>query len=465
MVKRVMPSLGEPTTAELRIGIAMGIDAVLKMRENLELAPSEPTTEIAATPSVSRDSLGESTATAERAGDSGPENIAATSDDQILPHEMTENPAPEETLVGTVDSPVPAGDPISPPPPVLPSTIARPALSVMAALAGFDEWPPGWGEEDHVLYEPMHELLCRSADSLILDGHETFFPELPEIPLEPNPQITTPIFAWKEITEGSRPIEIPPGFGLFGFDERWHLSMAMSGYTPEDCHGEKIPDIAWICTLVAEGIVERAFGLAKGTESPSGRRYLQYGPLWTETLARKMLVMNCPNWFYAVNPHRVEQRKPLCFEDVPKDCTWVPGWGLYPTGYLKRVLEINQRGSGLISTDEDLQRNEGHFYGMLTQALGPAGVENNAIAFRYRKPIWKGFVPFAFGASFRDCSEASDDWINFADLNVWSEQNPGAEPLLKALASIPTAIHRRSAGDIARAVTSSVWKKRDGTHT
>jgi hypothetical protein len=216
---------------------------------------------------------------------------------------------------------------------------------------------------------------------------------------------------------------------------------------------------------VAEGIVERAFGLAKGTESPSGRRYLQYGPLWTETLARKMLVMNCPNWFYAVNPHRVEQRKPLCFEDVPKDCTWVPGWGLYPTGYLKQVLEINQRGSGFISTDEDLQRNEGHFYGMLTQALGPAGVENNASAFRYRKPIWKGFVPFAFGASFRDCSEASADWINFTDLNVWSGQNPGAEPLLKALASIPTAIHRRSAGDIARAVSSSVWKRRDGAQT
>lgn len=460
MVKRVKPSLGEPTTAELRVGIAMGIDAVLKMRENIKLPPSEPTTEIAATPSVSRDSLGESTATAERAGDSGPENIAATSDDQILPHEMTENPVPEETVACTDGSPVPAGELISPLPPVLPSTVARPASSEMSALAGFDEWPPGWGEEDHVLYEPMHELLCRSVDSLILDGHETFFPELPEIPLEPNPQITMPVFAWKQITEGSRPIEIPPGFGLFGFDERWHLSMAMSGYTPEDYHGEKIPDIAWICTLVAEGIVERAFGLAKGTESPSGRRYLQYGPLWTETLARKMLDMNCPNWFYAVNPHRVEQRKPLCFEDVPKDCTWVPGWGLYPTEYLKRVLAADRRGLCLISTNEDLQRNEVHFYGKLTQALGPAGVENNASAFRYRKPKWKGFVPFAFGANFRDYSEASADWINFADLNLWSGQNPGAEPLLKALASIPTAIHRRSAGDIARAISAAVWKRR-----
>jgi hypothetical protein len=459
MVKRVKPSLGEPTTAELRVGIAMGIDAVLKMRENLELAPSEPVTEIVATSSLSGVSSGDSTAPAERAGDSGSENTVASSDDQILPHEMTENSAPEETVVGTVDLPVPAGDPISPALPVWPSTVARPALSEMAALAGFDEWPPGWGEEDQVLYEPMHELLCRSADSLILDGHETFFPELPEIPLEPNPQIELPVFAWKEITEGSRPLEIPPGFGLFGFDERWHLSMAMSGYTPEDCYGEKIPDIAWICTLVAEGIVERAFGLNKGTESPSGRRYLQYGPLWSESLARKMLDMNCPNWFYAVNPNRVEQRKPLCFEDVPKDCTWVPGWGLYPTEYLKRVLDVDRRGSGFISADEDLRRSEAHFYGKLTQALGPAGVENNASAFRYRKPKWKGFVPFAFGASFRDCSEGSTDWTNFADLNVWSGQNPGAEPLLKALASIPTAIHRRSAGDIARAISAAVWKR------
>jgi hypothetical protein len=241
--------------------------------------------------------------------------------------------------------------------------------------------------------------------------------------------------------------------------------MAMSGYTPEDCYGEKISDTAWICTLVAEGIVERAFGLNKGTESPSGRRYLQYGPLWSESLARKMLDMNCPNWFYAVNPHRVEQRKPLCFEDAPKDCTWVPGLGLYPSGYLKRALEINQRGSGFTSTDEDLQRNEGHFYGMLTQALGPAGVENNASAFSHRKPKWKGFLPFAFGTSFRNGSETSADWINFADLNLWSGKNPGAEPLLNALASIPTAIHRRSAGDIARAISSSVWKKRDGAQT
>ncbi len=462
MVKRVKPSLGEPTTAELRIGIAKGIDEVLKMRANLELAPSEPVTEISATFSLSGVSLEDSTAPAERAVDSSSENIAATHNDHILPHEMTEYPAPVEPVVGTVDSSIPAGDPISPSTPVLPSTVSRPALSEMAALAGFDEWPPGWGEEDQVLYEPMHELLCRSADSLILDGHETFFPELPEIPLEPNPQIELPVFAWKEITEGSRPVEVPPGFGLFGFDELWHLSMPMSGYTQEDCHGEKIPDIAWICTLVAEGIVERAFGLTKGTESPSGRRYLQYGPLWSESLARKMLDMNCPNWFYAVNPNRVEQRKPLCFEDVPKDCTWVPGWGLYPTEYLKRVLAADRQGLCLISTNEDLQRNEVHFYGKLTQALGPAGVENNASAFRYRKPKWKGFVPFAFGASFRDCAEASTDWINFADLNVWSEQNPGAEPLLKALASIPTAIHRSSAGDVARAISSSVWKRRDG---
>jgi hypothetical protein len=452
--------LGEPTTAELRVGIAMGIDAVLKMRENLELAPSEPTTEIAAAPSVSRDSLRGSTVSAERAGDSGPSNTAASSDDQILSHEMTENPAPAEAVADTVEAPVPADDPDSTLPPVLPWTLARPAPSEMAALAGFDEWPPGWGEEDHVLYEPMHDLLCRSVDSLILDGHETFFPELPEIPLEPNPQINLPVFAWKEITEGSRTVEIPPGFALFRIDEAWHLSLATSGYTPDDCHEPETPDLAWICTLVAEGIVERAFGLAKGAESPSGRRYLQYGPLWTETVARQMLEMGCPNWFYVVNPHRVEQRKPLCFEDIPKECTWIPGWGLYPTDYLKHVLAISRGGSGYISTDDRLQANEAHFYGKLAQALGPGGAETKASILCYRKPKWQGFVPFAFGANFRDCSKDSLDWINFADENVWLGRNPGAESLMKALASIPTAIHRRSAGDAARAISAAVWKQR-----
>jgi hypothetical protein len=127
---------------------------------------------------------------------------------------------------------------------------------------------------------------------------------------------------------------------------------------------------------------------------------------------------------------------------------------------LKRVLEINRRGSGYISTDDRLQANEAHFYGKLAQALGPAGAETNASIFRYRKPKWQGFVPFAFGANFRDCSKDSLDWINFADKNVWSGRNPGAESLMKALASIPTAIHRRSAGDAARAISAAVWKQR-----
>lgn len=459
LVKRVKPSLGEPTTAELRVGISNGIDAVLAMRENLELAASGTTTENASHRSIWREPLKIATAFAERAGDPSPEKIAATPDDQILPNEMTETPAPAEELSDTFASPVPADDPNSPLLPVLPSTVARPVPSKMASLAGFDKWPPGWGEEDHVLYEPMHELLCRSVDSLILDGHETFFPALPEIPLEPNPQITMPVFAWKEITEGSRAVEIPLGFRLFGVDDAWHLSLATSGYTPDDCHGPENTDTAWICTLVAEGIVERAFGLAKGTESPSGRRYLQYGPLWTETLARKMLEMGCPDWFYVVNPYRVEQRKPKCFEDTPEGCTWITGWGLYPTDYLKHVLDISRRGSGYLSTDDEIQRNEAHFYRKLAHALGPAGAETNTSIFRYRKPKWQGFIPFAFGANFRACSEDSLDWINFADRNIWWGRNPGAESLMKALGSIPTAIHRRSAGDAARAISAAVWKQ------
>ncbi len=460
LLKRVKPSLGEPTTAELRVGISKGIDAVLTMREKLELADSGTTPETAAYPSVSQDSLANAKESAERANDSDPRYIAATTDDQILPHEITEIPAPEEALAIAVDVPASADDPNSSLPPVFPSKIARPALREMAALAGFDEWPPRWSEEDHVLYEPMHELLCRPVDSLILDAHHTFFPELPEIPLEANPQISIPVIAWKEITEGSRPIEIPQGFRLFGVDDAWHLSLAMSGYTPADCHGAETPGIAWISTLVAEGIVERAFGLAKGAESPSGRRYLQYGQLWTETLARKMLEMDCPNWFYVVNPYRVEQRKPERLEDLPEGCTWIPGWGLYPTSYLQRVLEIDRRGTGYLSNDEELQRNEAHFYGKLAQALGPAGAETNSRIFRYRKPKWQGFVPFAFGANFHDDSKDSADWLNFNKENVWSGSNPGAEPLMKALATIPTAIHRRSADDAARAISAAVWKRR-----